>query len=116
MIRKPAVHIAPGHFEVKHKRIRSEQRLTNAFNSQDWPTDRSTSQRGSTDVIGIPHSSTTVGVACMKCRRIIGERHRYWNIKGCSRFAVSFWLNYLYFLRFPWCHFEEIVAPTRYHS
>ena len=52
----------------------------------------------------------------MKWRRIIGDRHRYWNIKGCSRFAVSFWLNYLYFLRFPWCHFDEIVAPPRYHS
>jgi hypothetical protein len=52
----------------------------------------------------------------MKCRRIIGEGHRYWNIKGCSHFVVSFWLNYLFFLRYAWYHFEQSVVPLRYHS
>ena len=52
----------------------------------------------------------------MECRRIIGDGHTYWNIKGCSRFVVSFWLKYLYLLRFRWYHFEQIVAPPRYRS
>jgi hypothetical protein len=37
---------------------------------------------------------------------IIGERHRYWNIKSWGRFVVVFGLNYLYFKYFDWYHFE----------
>jgi hypothetical protein len=40
----------------------------------------------------------------------------YWNIKGCSHFVVSFWLNSLCFLCWAWYHFEQIVVPLRYHS
>jgi hypothetical protein len=52
----------------------------------------------------------------MKCRRVIGERHRYWNIKGLGHFVVFFGLNYLRFIRFGWYHFEQIVVSLRYHS
>jgi len=31
----------------------------------------------------------------MQCRRIIGERHRYWNIKGCGCSARFFATNRL---------------------
>jgi hypothetical protein len=52
----------------------------------------------------------------MKCRRVIGEGHGYWNIKGWGHFVVCFCLNYLYFLRYARYHFEQIVAPLRHHS
>ena len=52
----------------------------------------------------------------MKCGQIIDGRLGYWNIKGCSHFVVSFWLNYLFFLRYERYHFEQIVVPLRYHS
>jgi hypothetical protein len=35
----------------------------------------------------------------MKCRRIIGDRHRYWNIKGLGYFVLFFGLNYICFMR-----------------
>jgi hypothetical protein len=47
----------------------------------------------------------------MQCRRIIGERHWHWNIKGWGHFVALFWLNYIYFLRFAWYHFEQKVVP-----
>ncbi len=52
----------------------------------------------------------------MKCRRVIGERHAYWNIKGLGHFVVFFCLNYLRFMRFERYHFEQIVVPLRDHS
>ena len=52
----------------------------------------------------------------MKCRRVISERHRYWNIKGWGHFVVCFWPNYFYFLHFVWYHFEQKVVPLRHHS
>jgi hypothetical protein len=52
----------------------------------------------------------------MKCGRIIGERHRYWNIKGLGHFVVFFCLNYLRFMHFERYHFEQIVVSHRYHS
>jgi hypothetical protein len=52
----------------------------------------------------------------MLCRRVIGERHRYWNIKGWGHFVGPFWLNYFYFLRFAWHHFEQTVVPVWYRS
>ncbi len=52
----------------------------------------------------------------MQCKRIIGERHRYWNIKGWGHFVVAFFLNYSRFMRFERYHFEQIVVPPRYHS
>jgi hypothetical protein len=35
----------------------------------------------------------------MQCRRIIGERHRYWNIKGCGDAARVFIGKYFLLLR-----------------
>jgi hypothetical protein len=52
----------------------------------------------------------------MKRRRIISDRHLYWNIKGLGHFVVFFCLNYLRFMRFERYHFEQIVVPLRYHS
>jgi hypothetical protein len=52
----------------------------------------------------------------MKCRRIIGEPHAYWNIKGLGHFVVFFCLNYLRFMHFERYHFEQIVVSHRYHS
>ncbi len=52
----------------------------------------------------------------MQCRRIIGERHRYWNIKGWGHFVAFFQLNYLHFLLFAWYHIEQKVVPPWYHS
>jgi hypothetical protein len=47
---------------------------------------------------------------------IIGERHRYWNIKGWGHFVVYFRLNYFYFLLFTWYHLEQTVVPLWYRS
>ena len=47
----------------------------------------------------------------MQCRRMIGERHGYWNIKGWGHFVVYSWLNHLHFLRFAWYHFEQKMVP-----
>ena len=33
----------------------------------------------------------------MKCRRVIGERHAYWNIKGCGDAARFFTGNCLFY-------------------
>ena len=52
----------------------------------------------------------------MGCRRIIGERHRYWNIKGWGHCVAFFWLNCCYFLRFAWYHFGQTVVPVWYRS
>jgi hypothetical protein len=52
----------------------------------------------------------------MKRRRIIGERHRYWNIKGCGHFVLFFCVNCLSFRLFAEGRFEHIVAPLWYHS
>jgi hypothetical protein len=52
----------------------------------------------------------------MKCRRIIGERHRYWNIKGWGHFVVLVCVNYLSLRLFGGGYFEQIMAPLRYHS
>ncbi len=52
----------------------------------------------------------------MQCRGIVGERHRYWNIKGWGHFVVFFWLNYFYFLRFAWYHLDQKVVPLRHQS
>ena len=51
----------------------------------------------------------------MGCRRIIGERHRYWNIKGWGHFVGYFRLNFFHFLHFAWYHFEQRVVPLWYH-
>ena len=52
----------------------------------------------------------------MKCRRIIGERHRYWNIKGWGHFVVLVCVNYLSLRLFGGGYFEQSVAPLRHHS
>jgi hypothetical protein len=52
----------------------------------------------------------------MKCRRVLGESNRYWNIKGRYRFAVVFSLNLLCFLHFPRYRVEQIVVPPRYRA
>jgi len=46
-----------------------------------------------TDVIGISHSSTAVGVACMQCRRVIGEKTQVLEHKGFG--ATSWWWSAL---------------------
>src|SRR6266404_3916167 len=40
---------------------------------------------------------TAVGTTSMKWRRIIGERHRYWNIKGCGDAARVSTGKFLFF-------------------
>jgi len=52
----------------------------------------------------------------MKCRRVISERHRYWNIKGWGHFVAFLWLKRFRFLRFAWHHFEANVVPLWYRS
>ena len=52
----------------------------------------------------------------MKCRRIIGEPDRYWNIKGLGHFVMVFGLNYLRVIRLGRYHFEHIVVSLWYHS
>jgi hypothetical protein len=52
----------------------------------------------------------------MKCRWIVCERHRYWNIKGWGHFVVFSWLNRLQFLRFARYHFDQKVVPLWYRS
>jgi hypothetical protein len=52
----------------------------------------------------------------MKCRWIIGERHRYWNIKGWGHFVVLDCVKYLFLRLFGEGYFEQIVAPLRHHS
>ncbi len=69
-----------------------------------------------TVVIAIPHSSTTVGAARMKCGRLVGERHAYWNIKGWGHFVVLVRFNCLSFRLFAEGYFEQPAAPLRYHS
>src|SRR5216684_5883933 len=43
------------------------------------------------------HSSTAVGTACMEFRRIISDRHTYWNIKGCGDAARVSTGKFLFF-------------------
>jgi hypothetical protein len=57
-----------------------------------------------------------LGAACMECRRIIGEGHGYWKIKGWGHFVVYFRLNFLDFLRFAWYHFKQTVVPPWYRG
>jgi hypothetical protein len=52
----------------------------------------------------------------MKCRRVIGEGHRYWNIKGWGHFVVFVRVNCLLFRLFAEGHFSRLVAPLRHHS
>ena len=52
----------------------------------------------------------------MKCRRIIGDRHTYWNIKGWGHFVVFVCANCLSFRLLAEGHLEHIVAPLRYRS
>jgi len=52
----------------------------------------------------------------MKCRRIISERHRYWNIKGWGHFVVLGCVNCLSLTLFGGGCLEQIVAPLRHHS
>ena len=52
----------------------------------------------------------------MKCRRMVGERHRYWNIKGWGHFVVSVRVNCLPFKPFGEGYFVQLVAPLRHHS
>jgi hypothetical protein len=101
-----AVHLAPGRIDMKHEKELSRQESTKVNKGQ----------RKSAQVGRSRHYSTALGAACRECRQIIGEGHTYWNIKGCSRFAVSFRLNCLFFLRFAWHHFEQTVVPLWYHS
>ena len=52
----------------------------------------------------------------MQCKRMVGERLRYWNIKGWGHFVVFFGLNYLYFRHFERHHCEQIVVPPWYRT
>jgi hypothetical protein len=52
----------------------------------------------------------------MQCRRVIGERDGYWNIKGWGHCVAFFCLNCRYFLRFAWYHFGQKVVPVWYRS
>jgi hypothetical protein len=52
----------------------------------------------------------------MKCRRVIGERHRYWNIKGWGHFVVFVCVNCLCFRLLAEGRFEHVMAPLWYHS
>ena len=52
----------------------------------------------------------------MECRRIISDRHTYWNIKGCGHFVLFFFVNRLFFRLFAEGRFGHIVAPLWYHS
>ena len=52
----------------------------------------------------------------MKCRRVIDERHRYWNIKGWGHFVAFVRVNCFFFRLFGGGYFERLVAPLRHHS
>ena len=52
----------------------------------------------------------------MKCRRVIGDPDRYWNIKGLGHFVAILCLNCLRFMCFERHHLEQIAVPLRYHS
>jgi hypothetical protein len=52
----------------------------------------------------------------MKCRRIIPESHRYWNIKGWGQFVVPRRVKYMFVRGFGEGHIEQIAAPLRHHS
>jgi hypothetical protein len=52
----------------------------------------------------------------MRCRRIIGDRHTYWNIKGWGHFAVFVCANCLSFRLLAEGRLGHIVAPLRYRS
>jgi hypothetical protein len=47
----------------------------------------------------------------MECRRIIGERHRYWNIKGWGHFVVFFCVNCISFRLLGAGRLDHMVAP-----
>jgi hypothetical protein len=51
----------------------------------------------------------------MECRRIIGDRHTYWNIKGWGHFVVFFYVNYLSFRLLAGGHVEHNLAPLWHH-
>src|SRR6266850_331661 len=59
------------------------------------------SSRKSTIVVTFQHSFTAIGATCMQCRRIISEKHRYRNIKGCGDAARFFADNWLLFREKP---------------
>jgi hypothetical protein len=47
----------------------------------------------------------------MKCKRIIGEKPGYWNIKGWGHSVAFFRVNCLRFMRFAAGYFKKLVAP-----
>jgi hypothetical protein len=52
----------------------------------------------------------------MKCRRIFGENHRYWNIKGRRHYVGFFRLNFLWVLEFVRHQIEQTVVPQWHRS
>jgi len=52
----------------------------------------------------------------MKCRRVLGESHRYWNIKGRRHFVGFCRLNFFCVLEFVRHQIEQTVVPQWRHS
>jgi len=52
----------------------------------------------------------------MKCGRVIGKRHAYWNIKGWGHVVEFVRVNCLFFRLFGGGYFEQIVAPLGHRS
>jgi hypothetical protein len=50
----------------------------------------------------------------MKCRRVVMERDRYWNIKGWGHFVAFVCVNFLSFRPLGGGYFEQLVAPLRH--
>src|SRR6266478_1649797 len=67
--------------------------------SRQNSTNLNPTQHFSSKVDRSQHSSTVVRAACMKGRRIISDRHTYWNIKGCGDAARIFTGKFLFFRR-----------------
>src|SRR5260221_2732425 len=65
--------------------------------SRQNSTNLNPTQHFSSKVDRSQHSSTVVKAACMKCRRIISDRHTYWNIKGCGDASRVFIAKCLFF-------------------
>src|SRR5712692_4938876 len=93
------VSIAAWWTDVTHEKVLSQQKSTKVVRSLQISTRVNTSQQKSAQVDRSQHSSTPVGTTLMKWRRIIGERHRYWNIKGCGDAARIFTGKFLFFRR-----------------
>src|ERR1700719_705158 len=93
-----AVHIAPFRVEVKYEKARSRQLSPRVDRNRQTSTGIHRSDHKSTPIDRNRHFSTPIGVACLRYRRIINERHRYWNIKGRYHFVVVSALNLLWSL------------------